>query len=72
LQEAIWCGSLRLHELEKRGARLSRKSTRLDEDIEKIKIGDPQIDHASTQGKELDLAGPPTILAQAMTLLSWL
>jgi len=72
LQEAIQNDSLRLHELEEVGARLKRKSMRLDEEIDKIKRGDAQMGHVSTRGKEPDLDDPPTILAQAVTLLSWL
>ncbi len=45
---------------------------RLVEEIDKIKIRDIQTGRASTQGKELYLDDPLTILAQIMTLLSWL
>lgn len=69
--EAIRYGNMRLRELEEAGISLRRKSARLDEEIAKIKVGFIQMGYAKEPLREPDLAGPPTLLAQAVTLLSW-
>jgi len=53
---------LRLRELEEEGARLRRKSVRLDEEISKIKIRLAQTGYTKMRLRGSDLAGPPKIL----------
>ena len=72
LKEAIWHGNMWLRELEEVGVRLRQKSARLDEEINKIKIGGTQMGHTNVKMRGLDLAIPPTILEWVVTLLSWL
>ena len=47
MQESIQCGNTQLHKLEEVGARLRRKSVKLDEEIDKINLGVTQIGHAN-------------------------
>lgn len=62
MQEDIRRNNLRLRKLEEEGARLRRKSTRMDEEIGKINIGVTQTGRANVRIRGPELADVPTIL----------